>query len=118
MIRYILLGITLFGICNIVYSQSTVIKYCEMEAYHTSGFTSVFTIKFIPGNVDSLFSFKDSGVVNGLKKLDGLKSIPDAFNLLSEQGWTFVALVPTASGGPILFYFKKEFDRKELNYSF
>ena len=115
MIRGILFSICMFGICYTASSQSTIDKYCQIEAYRKSGFTSAFNIRFVPGNVDSLFSFKDSSVVTGLKKVNGLESISDAFNLLAEQGWKFIAVTTTGGFGPIKFLFKKEFDLKELN---
>ncbi|HSZ34886.1 MAG TPA: hypothetical protein VK772_16335 [Puia sp.] len=115
MIKKILFAFFMLGIRYTSFSQSIINKYCEIEAYHKSGFTSVFTIRFVPGNIDSLFSFKDSSVVVGLKKVNGLSSITDALNLLAEQGWNFIAVTTTASVGPIKFFFKKEFDRKELN---
>ena len=88
-------------------------KYCEIEAYHKNGFTSVFSIRLITGNVDSLFSFKDSAVVTELQKLNELKSIPDALNFIAGQGWTFVA-VTTIGGGQLEFFFRKSFDLSKL----
>jgi hypothetical protein len=109
----VLVSICMFGICYAAFSQSTIDKYCEIEAYYKT-YTEAFTIRFIPGNVDSIFSFKDSSVVTGLKKVNGLKSISDAFNLLANQGWKFIAVV-NKGGGRIEFLFKKEFDPKDLN---
>ena len=113
MIRGTLFSICMFGICYTASSQSTIDKYCEIEAYYKN-YTEAFTIMFVPGNVDSLFSFKDSSVITGLKEVNGLKSISDAFNLLAKQGWKFISVVPKG-GGRIEFLFKKEFDPKDLN---
>jgi hypothetical protein len=115
MTRAILFSICMVGISYTASSQTHIDKYCEIEAYHKNGFTSAFTIRLAPGHVDSLFSFKDSAVVMGLKKVSGLVSISDAFNLLAEQGWKSIAVVTTEHYGPIKFLFKKEFDPKELN---
>jgi hypothetical protein len=111
----ILFAIFMLGICYSSFSQSTIVKYCEIEAYHKSGFTNAITIRFVPGTVDSLFSFKDSSVVYGLKKVNGLNSISDALNLLAEQGWNFMTFSSIGNGLVIKFFLKKDFDRKELN---
>ena len=115
MIRSVLFFICVFGICNAALSQFKIDKYCQIEAYHKSGFTNAFTMRFVPGNVDSLFSFKDSSVLVGLNKLNGLKSIQDALNLMASQGWKFIAVTTTGSIGPLYFYFRKEFDKADLN---
>ena len=113
MIRAILFSISMFGIGYTACSQSAVDKYCEIEAF-LKNYAGPYIIRFVPGSVDSLFSFKDTAVVTGLKKVNGFTSISDACNLLAEQGWKFIAVV-NKGGGRIEFLFKKEFDLKELN---
>ena len=113
--RPALCSICMFIFCYTASSQSTIDKYCQIEAYHKTGITSVFTVRFIPGNLDSLFSFKDSNVVAGLKKVNGFSSISDAFNLLAGQGWVLITSTTLANGGSIEFIFRKDSDIKELN---
>lgn len=113
--RPVLFFIGMFIFCYTASSQATIDKYCQIEAYHKNGFTSTFTVRFIPGNIDSLFSFKDSNVVMRLKNVNGLISISDAFNLLAEQGWKLITSITIANGGAVEFFFKKDFDRKDVN---
>jgi hypothetical protein len=113
--RTVIFSISFFFSCYTASSQSTIEKYCQIEAYHKNGFTSVYTIRLVPGNVDSLFSFKDSNVIDHLKSVNGLTSISDAFNLLAEQGWKLIASTTLGNGAQIEFFFKKDFDRKDVN---
>ncbi|HEV3222740.1 MAG TPA: hypothetical protein VGZ90_07670 [Puia sp.] len=113
--RTVLSSICLFFIWYTASSQSTVEKYCQIEAYHKNGFTSAYTIRLVPGNIDSLFSFKDSDVIDHLKKVNGLTSISDAFNLLADQGWKLIASSTLGNGAIIEFFFKKDFDRRDIN---
>ena len=113
--RKVLSSICLFFIWYNASSQTTIEKYCQIEAYHKNGFTSAYSIRLVPGNVDSLFSFKDSDVIDHLKKVNGLTSISDAFNLLAEQGWKLISSTTLGNGALIEFYFKKDFDRKDVN---
>jgi hypothetical protein len=54
-------------------------------------------------------------VIDHLKKVNGLTSISDAFNLLAENGWKLIASSTLGNGAQIEFFFRKDFDRKNVN---
>jgi len=89
------------------FAQQKVDKYCVVVMnYH--GFKARPT--FFAGNVDSLFSFKDSTIINNLVRVKELKSVPDVLNYMSSIGWTLVG-TPTGWG---YIYFRRSFDLSEL----
>ena len=104
-----------FALYSRAFSQTTVEKYCVIETYNKNGFTSRISIRIVTGNVDTLFSFRDSTVISGLSPINSLTTIPDALNFMGSKGWKLIAATTLApSLHQTQFYFKKEFDMADL----
>lgn len=98
------------------FAQVKIEKFCEVSIKLRNGFSNKIraTISF-GQEEDSLLMFKDSLILNKLKKVNEFKTTPDILNYMSTLGWKFVSVIHLQQYvADETFYFKKEFDLSEL----
>ncbi len=109
----VLLHLFLLLFLSFVFAQKKVDRYCYVNI-DIKGLSSRQNVYFYFGNIDSLFSFKDSNELIKLKMVTKLTEAADVLNYMSNLGWKLVSLTSHSINDPTLFYFKKEFDSSEL----
>ncbi len=95
-------------------AQQRVLKYCEVTTHVGTFSTSKIKVELIMGNVDSLFSFKDSSVKESLMKVVTMPTAPDILNYMSSLGWSLAAVNTIPLSEYTFYYFSREFSENEL----
>ncbi len=73
------------------------------------------TATILLGELDSLFSFKDSSIIDNLKKVNTLTTAADILNYMSNLGLTFITVIPFGySTGTERFYFRRTFNQQDM----
>lgn len=96
-------------------AQNKAEKYCEIIASEGGilrNFKAHISLNY--GRVDSLFSFRDSTLIDRLNKVNTLKSFPDVLNYMASLDWKLEAIVYRSKGDSYNFFFEKEFNQSEL----
>jgi hypothetical protein len=90
-------------------------KYCEVVFYLKVFATERCNPHIQLGEADSLFAkaFKDTSVVESLKKVNSFNTRTDVLNYMSNLGWT-LATSNTRGNNTHFFVFKRSFDPSEL----
>lgn len=110
--NFAVLPVVLLLLTTTAFAQRKVTKYCVVSGYAVSLLGAHIRVHY--GEVDSLFSFKDSSVKRNLQKVSSFKTLPDALNFMGTLGWKLVGMVNDESRSLIRFYFKKTFAPEEL----
>ncbi len=95
------------------FAQNKINKYCEIKTFQR-GVGNKIGVMISIGEIDSLFSFKDSTVKTSLQKVETLKTVSDVLNYMASLGWTLISSTAIHLSGTKNFYFKKEFDYSDL----
>jgi hypothetical protein len=112
--KSILFTVLVFFFClSASFAQQKVDKYCKVSIGRSGWSSKITTIEFSGGNIDSLFSFKDSTVINNLLKVRTMRSDTDVLNYMSSLGWTPLNL-NTIPSGFVVIWFRRAFDISEL----
>lgn len=91
-------------------------QYCELIATGKL-FSSKVTIDVDYGEERRFFEFKDRRIKDELGKAKNFNLVVASLNYMGSIGWKFIDAYPITegTGGKVLhFFFKKEFDRSEL----
>jgi hypothetical protein len=115
MIKKLLLAFLM--IPSLTFAQDKIEQYCELIAQGKFMSTKV-TIDVDYGEERKVFAFKDTRIKDELGKAKAFNSVVAALNYMGTIGWKFVDAYPITegAGGKVLhFFFKREFDKSELD---
>lgn len=113
----LLLSTFLFIFCSLANSQTRIDRFCEVSLNFKNGLSRKMTATILLGELDSLFSFKDSSIIDNLKKVNTLTTAADVLNYMSNLGWTFITVIPISFGyssGTERFYFRRSFNQQDM----
>ena len=117
--RFLFIQVILICIAIPSFAQKKIEKYCVFATYPSNKERGKLEIIVVRGDVDYLFSFKDSSLQTNLINIaTTLKKESDLLNYMASQGWSLVAYTSlTSQYQQRHLIFKKEFDLSELKSS-
>ena len=84
----------IFILISFSFAQTKVDRYCQVSIDPKNGFTSKTTASISFGQIDSLFFFRDSSIIEKLKKVNEMSTPTDVLNYMSNLGFTLVSVIP------------------------
>lgn len=102
---------------SFTFAQDKIEQYCELIAQGKL-LSSKVTIDVDFGEERKMFAFKDTRIKDELGKAKNFNSVVAALNYMGGIGWKFIDAFPITegAGGKVLhFFFKREFDKSELD---
>lgn len=117
MLKKTLLIASLFLFTVKGFSQPKIDRYCEVFMT-PKGLSQGVNVFISLGKERDLLPFKDKHIKEDLQKVTKYTTVVDALNYMSSLGWALVNSNTVQVGGntdKVYFYFKKEFDKSEID---